>query len=189
MHSWVRVPPWYNYLPRRMRAPERERGNTIPPGSSMQEVEWQLDAVDLRPVERWLQSRQAAHHSEGGEAGALAAAQSTTDIAYRPQGPRAIADTYFDTADWRLHRAGLTLRLRSENGAHAVTMKTTEAAVDGLRIRTEIEDPLPSSDLQSLLTSEGRAGAWVRALTGSQPLRPLFSLQSTRQAYAIRKAA
>ncbi len=151
----------------------------------MQEVEWQLDAVDLRPVERWLQSRQAAHHSEGGEAGAPAAAQSTTDIAYRPQGPRAIADTYFDTPDWRLHRAGLTLRLRSENGAHAVTLKTTEAAVDGLRIRTEIEDPLPSSDLQSLLTSEGRAGAWVRALTGSQPLRPLFSLQSTRQAYAI----
>lgn len=151
----------------------------------MQEVEWQLDAVDLRPVERWLQSRQAAHPSEGGEAGAPAAAQSTTDIAYRPQGPRAIADTYFDTADWRLHRAGLTLRLRSENGAHAVTLKTTEAAVDGLRIRTEIEDPLPSSDLQALLTSEGRAGAWVRALAGSQPLRPLFSLQSTRQAFAI----
>jgi len=151
----------------------------------MQEVEWQLDAVDLRPVERWLQSRQAVSTPERNGGAPTLAAQASPEIAYRPETPRAIADTYFDTADWCLHRAGLTLRLRTENGAHAVTLKTTEAAVDGLRVRTEIQDRLPSADLEALLQSESRAGAWVRALAGSQPLHPLFTLHSNRQPYSI----
>ena len=151
----------------------------------MQEVEWQLDAVDLRPVERWLQARQSATAPERDRQANAEAPQAAPEISYHPQTPRTISDTYFDTPDWRLNRAGLTLRLRAENGAHIVTLKTTEAAVDGLRTRTEIEDRLPSADLQTLMDSETRAGTWVRALTGSQPLQPLFSLECTRLPYSV----
>ena len=71
------------------------------------EVEWQFDALDLRPVERWLARLAAAGPSAGGTG--------------RPEnpgwravaaGPVSIVDRYLDTEDWRIGRAGYVLRLR-----------------------------------------------------------------------------
>src|SRR2546428_5841662 len=61
-----------------------------------QEVEWQFDAVDIRPVERWLV-----------QSPAKPASMSVT-----PAGVQTIVDTYTDTDDWRLYRAGYSLRVR-----------------------------------------------------------------------------
>src|SRR5256885_5682197 len=52
-----------------------------------QEVEWQFDAVDIRPVERWLV-----------QSPAKPASMSVT-----PAGVQTIVDTYTDTDDWRLY--------------------------------------------------------------------------------------
>jgi CHAD domain-containing protein len=156
----------------------------------MQEVEWQFDALDLRPVIRWLEARRPFSGPAGPETdrvsippGGLSAAQPM--IAFTPLEPRDIVDTYLDTPDWRFHRAGLAARLRNTNGAFEGSLKTLEAPVDALRKRTEIQTPLPSGEVQALMEADSRAGSWVRALAGSLPPVPLFSLHSTRRPYAI----
>jgi hypothetical protein len=60
------------------------------------EVEWQFDALDLRPVERWLATLPtlAVETDGGGTVTALA------------QTPRRLVDSYLDTDDWRVARAG-----------------------------------------------------------------------------------
>ena len=72
------------------------------------EVEWQFDALDVRPVGRWLQ---------GDSLG-----RNPSVVSHET---REFADGYFDTEDWRIYRAGYALRIRRtkyENGAEA-TMK------------------------------------------------------------------
>ena len=66
------------------------------------EIEWQFDALDLRPVERWLATLPtlALETGEGGTITALA----------RP--PRRLVDSYRDSDDWRLARAGFVVRTR-----------------------------------------------------------------------------
>ena len=60
------------------------------------EIEWQFDALDLRPVERWLATLPtlAVETDDGGTVTALA------------QTPRRLVDSYLDTDDWRVARAG-----------------------------------------------------------------------------------
>lgn len=209
----------------------------------MQEVEWQFDAVDLRPVVRWLEARRpraaspdrpgapatretagrgagAANGSgagarrgsgvsgNGGRAGAArgsaaggiggggAGAAPNAWVAetlpaqaplvtFSPLEPRNLTDTYFDTPQWRFHQAGLVVRLRSSNGQHEATLKTTEAPVDGLRVRTELLTPLPAGDVQALMVADSRAADWVRSLAGKHPPLPLFTLATSRRPYAI----
>ena len=61
------------------------------------EIEWQFDALDLRPVERWLATLPALtlQAADGGTVTALA----------RP--PRRLVDSYLDTDDWRIARGRL----------------------------------------------------------------------------------
>jgi len=59
------------------------------------EIEWQFDALDLRPVERWLATLPtlAVETDDGGTVTALA------------RTPRRLTDSYLDTDDWRIARA------------------------------------------------------------------------------------
>ena len=62
------------------------------------ETEWQFDAVDLRPVVRWLEEPsgwRGAPHMRVVAVGAVSQ-----------------VDLYLDTDDQRLHRAGYALRIR-----------------------------------------------------------------------------
>ncbi len=79
------------------------------------EIEWQFDALDLRPVERWLAALpvHSVADPEGGTVTALA----------RP--PRRLVDTYLDTSDWHLARAGFVLRTRKRGRQEEVTLKDT----------------------------------------------------------------
>ena len=56
------------------------------------EVEWQFDAVDLRPVIRWLEERDEE-------------AENRT-LKIKSGGSTSQLDIYFDTEDRRFHRAG-----------------------------------------------------------------------------------
>ena len=56
------------------------------PGTANQEVEWQFDAVDLRPVDRWL--RQTAAPAAGADRRVTAS----------PNGVRRHTDVYADTS-------------------------------------------------------------------------------------------
>jgi len=71
------------------------------------EVEWQLASTDLASVRRWLDD----HGTIDG-------------LVLEPRSTLKIFDTYFDTDDWRIHRAGFALRIRSEDGKAEATLKS-----------------------------------------------------------------
>jgi inorganic triphosphatase YgiF len=90
-----------------------------------QEIEWQLEADDLESVSSWLEE----HPSASG-------------LAVVPGATKELTDTYYDTEDWRLFRAGYALRLRRDGEGAEATMKAIASAEDALRRRREISEPL-----------------------------------------------
>jgi CHAD domain-containing protein len=130
------------------------------------EVEWQFDAVDVRPVERWLTA-------------------DGRDQAVGPGRTRQLVDTYADTDDWRLYRAGLSLRLRRRGRQVEATMKSMAGLSGGIRRRRELTEPLSSPDLDVLHQSQGPIGARVRAVAGPRRLRPLFEIRTRRTTFPL----
>ena len=137
-----------------------------------QEVEWQFDALDVRPVSKWLQGDWQGRNPSvvSGET-------------------RELTDDYFDTEDWKIYRAGYALRIRRtrvENRAEA-TMKLL-ASMDGkagFRNRREISEPLDSGDPELLNDAPGPVGDRVRALIGPKALRPLFEVKTRRSTHDL----
>jgi len=136
-----------------------------------QEIEWQFDALDVRPVSRWLEG------DSWGRDPAVATGEA-----------REISDGYFDTDDWRIYRAGYALRIRRAGGKKVeVTMKRLASAngETGLRSRREISEPLDDADPETLNGATGPVGDRVRALTGSEALRPLFEVRTRRSTHHL----
>ena len=95
-------------------------------------------------------------------------------------------DTYLDTEDWRLFRAGFALRLREKDGRLEATLKGLLSARDDLADRREICEPLPAGGLKALAHAQGPVATRVRDVTGVKPLRTLFQVRTSRQRYAVR---
>ena len=131
------------------------------------EVEWQFDAVDLRPVQRWL-------GTDGS--GVTVAATATL---HRQ------VDVYVDTKDWRLYRGGYSLRLRRKDGALEATLKSLEPPDGALRRRTELSAPARSADIDELAEIEGPLGRLIRAITGTHPLQIVVEIQTRRRAFDL----
>lgn len=138
-----------------------------PKTADHQEIEWQFDSLDVRPVARWLEGF------------------SSNGATVSPSGEKEIADTYLDTEDWRVHRAGYALRVREKGGKAEATMKLIASSDDGegLKKRREISEPLASKDPSSLSKAEGPVGERVRSLAGQKSLRPLFEVRTKRTTY------
>jgi triphosphatase len=140
------------------------------------EIEWQFDALDLRPVERWLAGLPtlAVESGEGGTITALA----------RP--PRRLVDSYLDTDDWRIARAGFVVRTRRRGRQDEVTLKDARPAeVSGLRKRLEVTEVLPAGGVAALSPS-GPVGARLRAIVGERHLRELLQVRTRRRPFALR---
>jgi triphosphatase len=140
------------------------------------EIEWQFDALDLRPVERWLATLPglALETSDGGTVTALA----------RP--PRRLVDSYLDCDDWRIARAGFVVRTRRRGRHDEVTLKDTRpAAGSGLRQRLEVTEILPPSGLAGL-GDDGPVGRRLRAIVGSRRLREVLQVRTRRRPFALR---
>ena len=142
------------------------------------EVEWQFDAVDLRPVIRWLEERDEE-------------AENRT-LKIKSGGSTSQLDIYFDTEDRRFHRAGYALRVRRGGRGKHVGLEATlkelgaPATVDpGLRSRREVSEPLEAADLRLLAESDGPVAARVRAVAGKKTLRPLFEVRSRRRTFSV----
>ena len=58
-------------------------------------IEWQFEGADLELVESWLTERFKG-----------------PGIAIDPGSKKDLLDTYYDTEDWRVYRAGYALRVR-----------------------------------------------------------------------------
>ncbi len=135
------------------------------------EVEWQLACTDLGSVRRWL--------SENG---------TIDGLTLEPRSTLEIFDTYFDTDDWRIHRAGFALRVRSESGTSEATLKSLHSASTEAVDRRELTETLSSSDSEAIRASVGPVGTRVCAVSGARTLLPLFELHTSRQRFAVRKS-
>jgi CHAD domain-containing protein len=122
--------------------------------------------------------------------------------------------TYYDTADFRLARRHVTLRLRSETGGERTeriwTVKLPAASEGAVLARTELTwpaEPLPPSSRRAAGTAKAtsqrgqrsgtaqgpaprevhpEAGAFVRALATGLPLVPIARLSTTRRRIELR---
>ncbi|HVX29175.1 MAG TPA: CYTH domain-containing protein, partial [Nitrolancea sp.] len=133
------------------------------------EAEWQFDLDDLASVESWL----------------VAYPGSSQQRVVREASVEHL-DTYFDTTDWRVHRAGYALRLRRRNDAAELTLKSlaSRSATDFAARRELTEALAPSDDVTSAHLG-GPVRERVRALRGRMPLIPLFSAITRRHRYGI----
>ncbi|MCK9519208.1 MAG: CHAD domain-containing protein [Dehalococcoidia bacterium] len=131
------------------------------------EVEWQFAAVDVRPVAHWLESA-------GVPGYAVASA-----------GTRELRDTYFDTPDWRLHRAGFTCRVRDKGDGLELTLKSMAEAKGAVRTRRELTEPVAAGAPECLHAAPGPCGEIIRAFAGNQRLAPLFTLEQRRDVYRL----
>ena len=134
-------------------------------------MEWQLACTDLGSVRRWL-----------SEHGAI------DGLILEPRSTQQIFDTYLDTDDWRIHRAGFALRVRSGSGTTEATLKSLGSASAEVADRRELTETLNSSDSEAIRESIGPVGIRVCAVSGARTLLPLFELRTSRQRFAIRKS-
>jgi CHAD domain-containing protein len=134
------------------------------------EVEWQLASTDLGSVRRWLTDH------------------STVDgLVLEPRPTLQILDTYLDTVDWRIHRAGFALRIRSESGKSEATLKSLHSASSAVADRRELSESLENSESDAIRHLAGPVGTRVQAVSGAQALLPLFEVRTSRQRFAIRR--
>jgi triphosphatase len=131
------------------------------------ETEWQFDAIDVRPVERWL----AAVPEDGPRV--------------EPGPTTAIVDTYLDTEDWRIYRAGYSLRIRRKGGSLQATLKSLDEGENGLRRRAEYTETLAPDGAAALLMAPGPVGERSRLAAGPRPLVPLFDVRTQRHEYRL----
>jgi len=143
-------------------------GERVPGSEDRIEAEWQFDANDLAPIESWLDG-----YHESTNLGVVREAQVEH------------LDTYYDTADWRVHRAGYALRLRRRNDAAELTLKSLTSQSAAFAARRELTEALASSEDPTSEHVGGPVRERVRALRGRAALIPLFSAITRRQIYGI----
>lgn len=146
--------------------------------SEIRETEWQFDAVDLRPVIRWLAELPGELEGSG--------------VRIEPSGSTSEVDVYVDTADNRFRRAGYSLRVRRlsrAKGAGAeATLKELESNTThqvGLRTRREVSERLEEADHSLLAQSDGPVGLRISAVAGKKKLRPLFEVRTRRTRFSV----
>jgi CHAD domain-containing protein len=142
------------------------------------ETGWQFDAVDLRPVTRWL-NQLAGEAADGA-------------VRINPTGNTNQVDVYFDTEDRRFHRAGYALRVRRTGNRKGAGAEATLKAFDstatprsGLRTRREFSERLEELDMRELTQGDGPVAQRVRAVTGTKKLRPLFEIRTRRRVLSV----
>jgi triphosphatase len=159
--------------PASARAPAQANGAGGTAAGDAREVEWQLTAPDLGPVRRWLD-----RHAE------------LDDLSIEPLPTQQLHDTYLDTEDWRIFRAGFALRLREKSekrkGHVEATLKGLHSAREEVADRREITERIPEGRPKALAQAVGPVGSRVRDVAGARPLRTLFDVRTARQRFAVR---
>ena len=136
-------------------------------------VHWQFDALDLRPVERWL----TPPLSIGPDDQRLLDA-----VAYPSQ---RLIDAYLDTADWRMARAGFVVRTRRRGRHDEITLKTGQRPEAGHLRTFEASQDLCEAGIGAL-GPEGPVGRRINAVAGRRPLRPVLQARTRRLPFVLR---
>jgi CHAD domain-containing protein len=133
------------------------------------EIEWQFDAPNLRRVMRWLRT-----------------APLPPAVALGPESVRVLVDTYFETDDWRLTRAGYALRVRQSGGDLEATMKALAGGEAGHRRRREISVAITPGDPERALERvPGLLAERIHAVAGRHSLKPILEIRTRRRARPV----
>lgn len=146
-------------------------------GRAHREMEWQFSADGLDATRAWI-------------------AQQPSDLSSRRFAPRAavsLRDSYYDSADWLLFRAGFALRLRRlhdprGNQNRELTLKSLTPARGGFASRREFSETVESEDLHAAMAERHGLAARLRALIGERPLQELFSARTHRERHLLLEA-
>jgi len=135
------------------------------------EVEWQFVVRDVDVFGRWVLR---ARFDDGA-------------WSVSPAEVLRLRDAYFDTADWRLWRAGYALRVRRAGARVEATLKALGHARGGVARRREITERLGDARLGSLRAARGAVGTRLRRVVGERALCRLFTLQTRRRTFLVRR--
>jgi CHAD domain-containing protein len=143
------------------------------------EQEWQFSARDLESTRAWLASQP----------------QEITERRFAPRPTLTLHDTYYDSPDWMIFRAGFALRVReahradeADAGEIEVTLKSLRAGNDGLARRTEFTETVDSAKLEEVLSRAEGIGGRIRELVGMRTLTPLFHATTRRERQQLLEA-
>jgi CHAD domain-containing protein len=134
------------------------------------EQEWQFSAPGLDAARAWL----AAQPHE----------ITARRLSIKPT--LELTDTYYDSSDWMIFRAGFALRIRSEREGTdgeltEVTLKSLSAPHNGLARRTEFSQRIEGADMNAVIATTNGIGERIRELIGERPLTPLFRANTRRE--------
>ena len=140
------------------------------------EQEWQFTAPGLDAARAWL----AAQPRES----------SDRRLTVRPT--LTLTDTYYDSPDWMIFRAGFALRMRRERADAGreqteVTLKSLNAPRNGLAQRTEFSQRIDGTDITAVVGTTG-IGERIRELIGERTLAPLFKANTRRERQQLLEA-
>ena len=102
-----------------------------------------------------------------------------------PRGTREIADVYSDSADWHLHKAGWTYRVRHSKGRQTVTLKQLSHQRSNIFERRELEQLLPPGEDDHALPPGDVAELLASTLPKGTPLCVLFEQRTARRRYNL----
>jgi triphosphatase len=152
-------------------------GSSRSKGTDQLEIEWRFDAPDLAAAASWLAERGLASSN-------VTVAEGKT---------KELSDTYHDTRDWRVYRAGYALRVREGEGpagGFEVTFKSL-AFEDGLqgeskrREVTETHRGNARGAIEVLRGSRGPAGELLRTFAGAREAPQIFALRNRRRTFDL----
>lgn len=143
------------------------------------EQEWQFQARDLEMTRAWLASQP----------------QAGTERRFAPRPTLALRDTYYDSPDWMIFRAGFALRVREAqradeagSGEIEVTLKSLRPARHGLARRAEFSETVDSAKLDEIMARAEGIGGRIRELVGTRMLHPLFHASTRRERQQLLEA-
>jgi CHAD domain-containing protein len=145
--------------------------------AAKREMEWQFSADGLEATRAWIARQPADPDSRHF------AASTPVDL----------HDTYYDSADWMIFRAGFALRLRekrdgSGDSSSELTLKALAPSRGGFASRLEISEKIEAGDI-AVAVHEGHALAEkVRSLIGERPLVALFHAHTHRERQLLLEA-
>ena len=143
------------------------------------EQEWQFTAAELDSARSWL----------------AAQPQATSERRFAPQPTLTMRDTYYDSPDWMIFRAGFALRVRQareadDTGSPAteVTLKSLHRGQNGFARRTEFSESVGNAQLEEILARTDGIGGRIRELVGTRALAPLFHANTRRERQRLLEA-
>jgi CHAD domain-containing protein len=143
------------------------------------EQEWQFAAQDLESARHWL----------------AAQPQNVSERRFATRPTLNLQDTYYDSTDWMIFRAGYALRVRRAlrddqegTGETEITLKSLQRPHNGIARRTEFSESVGDTNLDEVLARGDGIGGRIRELVGARPLAALFLARTRRERQQLLEA-